>query len=438
MATDRVIADQYLEQAFIFSAILKSSALIELDKLDDDDFYFENNRILFNAIRDLYKGGEIVDVMNVRSRLISQGQLEKIGGQAVLAELYQRPSLLDVVQGVKDLKKLKYRRKLQELSYKLEYMAQRDNVDVEDALKEIDETKKNITEITDSKIIHLSKLLEDGIEKYSIEGNYSPTGFDSIDSRLIGLFKSELIILAARPGMGKTALAMNIALNVARRYNVLFVSLEMKPKQLALRAISSMAKIDSDLVRRGKTTAEDNTKFNVSKSQLKDFNLTIAEVYSLDQIVYNIRNFVQRNDLALVVIDYLQLIQVPTHKNFQRYLQVGEISRRLKLLACELDVAILCLAQLNRSAEDRVPRLSDLRESGDIEQDADVVMFIHKNSEEVGDVVQLLFAKNRSGKADSYAKMVFKKNHTRFYDPYQETDFDKCIPYSERLSCREN
>jgi len=421
----KLFTDPYTEKAVLSTALIKHDALVDLSSLTDDDFFNENNRLVYQSIMELYKHGESVDILALRSRLVEKGHLEKIGGEYFLADILKESSLINFNYSVRTLKKLTLRRKLNNLSGRINDLVEENGISNEEILNEIEKTIRGIDEINSEEFIDISKLYKGGVDQYDITGNYLPTGFDALDSRLIGLFKSELIILAARPGCGKTALALNIAVNVSKEHNVLFFSLEMSTYQIGLRILSSDAKVDSDLIRRRKLTEEDRKKLHRSMTKLNQLHLTFNESDSLNEIISKIRKYSQTKNLEMVVIDYLQLINV-TSQN-QRYIQVGEISRRLKGLSRELNIPILCLAQLNRAAELQVPKLSDLRESGDIEQDADVVIFIHKNPEEKGNMVNILFAKNRSGKADARARMIFKKEYTQFYDLDITQDFDKCV-----------
>ena len=406
-------SDAHTERACLATAITRNEALLDIVTLTDEAFYNNNNKIIYKTLKNLHKEGEKIDIITLRNALLESGNLEKIGGQNYLVELLQEQTIVNFKYAIRTLAKLSLRRKLFTLSEKINDLT-KTNVENELILNEIENTIRSIDSINKEEFIEAEKLFDSGIEQYDITGKFLPTGFEALDSRLIGLFKSELIILAARPGCGKTALALNIATGISKNKNVLFISLEMSPSQLGLRMLSSEAMVDSDFIRRGIVNESDKAKLNNSRERLKNINMTFVESYTLDEIIAKIRKVSQYKLIELVVIDYLQLIQV-TSQN-QRYIQVGEISRRLKLLSRELDIPILCLAQLNRSADDRVPKLSDLRESGDIEQDADVVLFIHKQPEEKGNIVNIIFAKNRSGKADARAEMIFRKEFTRFFD----------------------
>lgn len=407
--------DAHTEKTAIATAIYNRRALELLMECEDDIFYNLKIKTIFQVMKDLFGKGYPVDMVTIRQRLKEMGQLENIGGDEVIAKFATTPTTFNINYIIKTLTEYQQRRSLQNLSYLISEDIKSPGVGLEEIFNKINDTVTSLDNISNAEYAEIKELLEKPVEEFDVTGKYIETGFDALDSRLIGLFKSELSILAARPGNGKTALALNIAASVARKENVLFVSLEMSNTQLALRLISAESKVNSDFIRRGRIQPEEYEKIKKASEKLKTLNLSFIEAYNLDEIIAHIRKRSRRMNIGLVVIDYLQLIQVSS-KN-QRYVQVGEISRRLKLLTRELDIPILCLAQLSRAAEERVPRLSDLRESGDIEQDADVVVFIHKDPAlKKGKIVNIFFAKNRSGQADSATEMIFDKTITRFFD----------------------
>jgi len=411
MQYNKVFQDSITEKMLLSTAIIKRDALLDLVELDPEVFYNEKHKLIYSAMKQLHNEGEEIDVMALRCKLAEAGQLQHIGGDNYLAELLENNSLVNYKFAGRTLSKLLFRRKLKDLSLKIHDLTNQSGVENELILNEIEETIRQIDRINHDDYTDIKDLMAGELKDYDVTGKYIPTGFSGLDSRLIGLFKGELIILAARPGVGKTALAMNITTNIAKTHNTLFISLEMSTRQIGMRALSAEAMVDSDLLRRG-NFQQHTSKLEKARDELKKLKLGFIQSYTIDEIVSKIRKMSQHKNVEFVVIDYLQLVQVTS--NNQRYVQVGEISRKLKLLSIELDIPIMALAQINRAAEERLPKLSDLRESGDIEQDADVVLFIHKKTE--GENVDILFAKNRSGKADSTAEMIFKKQFTRFFD----------------------
>lgn len=409
--------DIHTERACLAAAIMKSEALERLASLDPDVFYDQTNRKLHAALVDLYREGEDVDTLTLRSRLVESGEFDRMGGNTMLATLLEEYPVLNLPYAVRTLTKMAHRRKLVELSTMIRDLSKQPGVENDAIINEIESTIREIDAISREEFVSVRQMFdaEDVAGLYNVGGLYIPTGYHSIDSRLIGLFKSELIILAARPSVGKTALGMNIARKVAERKDVLFISLEMSSNQLGLRLVSSESRIDSRRIRMGKLTSSEKESLNRAAAKLRDLRLTVVEFcFTLDHIVAKARKFAKSSNLALVVVDYLQLIQVPG--NFQRYVQVGMASRAMKHLSRELDVPVMCLAQISRESEQRAPRLSDLRESGDIEQDADVVMFLHKDQQDKSANTDILFAKNRTGLASTSAQLSFQKPITLFSD----------------------
>jgi replicative DNA helicase len=393
------------EKSFIAATIWNAKARTHITDVDADDFYDVVHRSVFTAIRELYIAGEEIDLLAIRAKVGDHVDDKTLAEFGQAAPSYNIKSLINTIE------RHAKRRKLFTLSTLI-----RDRLkageDTTDISSQIDDTVRELDKINAHDMITCEALFENWEDMFNIVGRFVKTDYEALDSKLIGLFKGELSILAARPGIGKTALAVNIAQNVAKKEKVIFISLEMSLQQLGRRMISATALVDSTTIGEFES---DRELIKSTAKKLQELNLTFFDnCFSLDHIVSQIRKYNQMHEIGLIVIDYLQLIQTTVKGN--RYLQVGEISRRLKLLTRELDVTILCLAQLNRAAEDRVPKLSDLRESGDIEQDADVVLFIHKEPMDKSENVNILFAKNRNGKADTMSRMIFKKKFTRFND----------------------
>lgn len=252
-----------------------------------------------------------------------------------------------------------------------------------------------------------------------------PTGFIDLDRKTTGLHGSELIILAARPAMGKTAFALNIATNVALKANVpvAIFSLEMSKEQLVNRILSSEAMVDSNKIRTGKLDDSDWAKIAGTLGPLSEANMYIDDTagISVMEIRAKCRKLKLEKGLGLVVIDYLQLVQGSGKRNSSREQEISEISRSLKILAKELDVPVIALSQLSRSAEkrdDKRPMLSDLRESGAIEQDADIVMFLYRDgyydeASEDGNIAEVILAKHRGGSTGT-EKLLWMGNYTKF------------------------
>jgi replicative DNA helicase len=406
-----MVFDVITEQAILVSAAFSQNALSELVNLDREDFHVEKNQIIFDAIVDIYSSGENVDTLSIRQRLVESGNYSKVGGDAFIIDFARTGTIHNVSSAIRTIRAYSQKRKLVRLIDVIrEGVSDKTKGNIE-LLSEIEETLKSIHDLKDIDYRTFFDLIKDGLQGFEIDGTFLPTGFYDLDNIIIGLFNSELTLLGARPGVGKSALALNIATHVAREKTVLFFSLEMSKAQLGLRMVSSYTRTDSDKIRRG-VISQETKDFIFSKyPEMKRLNLfPVDNAFTIDEITTRIRRFAQGRDLDLVIIDYLQLVR-GSNRNIQRYVQIGEISRSLKLLAMELEIPILALCQLNRAADEQAPKLSDLRESGDLEQDADMVIFIHKKDEE--DNYWLHVKKNRSGMTGK-TRIIFNKPFSKF------------------------
>lgn len=408
----QTFSDPMTEKMIISTAIIKYDALLELIELEPDVFYHKENRIVYDAMKALHNEGEHIDSLSLRNKLIESGKYSEIDGDVYLSDLVSCASLVNFKYAARTLTKLMFRRKLKDLALNIHDLINSPGIENELILNEIETVVKNFDRLSREDYTEIKDLMPEDFKDYDVTGQYIPTGFKAIDSKIIGLFKGELIILGARPGRGKTALALNCVMNMAKDNNCAFISLEMPKKQLGMRALSSWAMVNGRDLRQGKLDGKVK-QLEEARDRIKKLKLAILNRNTIDQIEASARKLVQLKDLKFLAVDYLQLVKV-TGKGKQRYVEVGEVSRRLKLLAIELDIPILAMCQLSRECEDRAPRLSDLRESGDIEQDADVVLFLH-DSEETGKI-KLLFAKSRSDEANVQSELVFKKEFTRFFD----------------------
>ena len=422
-------------EASLFSAILIDNGILNeiLEILQPSDFYKSAHQIMFEAIVDLYQKKEPVDVISLANRLADKGQLESIGGGAYLARLMDEvplaPNATHYAGIIHDKASL---RRLIEQSNAIvkRCLSEQDQVD-----EIIDFAQSCIFEISEKKIRPSFHKVEDLLsgafdvleERIKTKGMASgvKSGFSQLDKITSGFQNSELIILAARPSMGKTAMALNIARNAAVTGNtpVAIFSLEMAKEQLVMRLLCAESKIKSNRMRDGYITDQDWEILHQAGNTL--FHAPIYIDDSPENSVLSIRAKTRRlkmeNDVGLVIIDYLQLMKV-VRSTERRDLDISEISRSLKALARELEVPVLALSQLNRQLEkrdDKRPRLSDLRESGALEQDADVVAFIHRadafrKADEVQDGrAEVIVAKHRNGPSGS-AHLVFLKPYSRF------------------------
>lgn len=423
------------ERALLGALLLKPDAIHDVsDTIRPDSFYAEKHRIIFEMMRELSERGEPIDILSLSERLTSTGQLERIGGRAYIAELSgSAPAPGNFAHYADLVSRKSVMRNLIDASYEITEAAYDESQDV---VQTLDEAEKKIMAIGNAsashKFIAIAEKLAgawDRIEdmsknKDAIRG--IPTGFPDLDNLLSGLHPSDLIILAARPSMGKTSLALDIARNTAVRHDVPvgIFSLEMSSEQIVDRMLSAESYVDSWRMRTGAVHAEED--FAKIRDALE--NLSKAPIYIDDKPAQNIlsmravaRRLKRERGIGLIIVDYLQLMAPTNTKQSDSMVQqVTEISRSLKQLARELEVPVLALSQLSRAVEQRggKPRLSDLRDSGSIEQDADVVMFIHRDDKRNPDsdkpnVAEILVEKHRNGptgKADLY----FDEKRTSF------------------------
>jgi replicative DNA helicase len=420
----------------IISAILRdnNTLLDVIEILAPEDFYRTAHQKIFTAIIDLFDKTEPIDLVTVTNRLKEKGQLEEIGGASFLSRLLDTappavnaPHHAKIVHGKASL------RLLIEKSNAIVKRCFKEQGDADDI---IDFAETAIFEITENKsqqaFYPISKIIMGNIETLEEkQGNRSlvtgvPTGFSHLDNLTSGLQKSDLIILAARPSMGKTALALNIARNAAVEANipVAIFSLEMSKEQLSLRMLCSEARIDSSRLRSGFFSMEDWHRLTDAAGLLSESPIYIDDSASLTamDIRAKARRLKMDKNIGLIIIDYLQLMQGRAGAE-RRDLEISEISRAMKALAKELDLPVMALSQLNRMLEQRTdkrPRLSDLRESGALEQDADVVAFIYRdevyNKEEDNPsrgIAEILLSKQRNGPTGD-VNLAFLNSFTRF------------------------
>ncbi len=416
------------ESALLGSIMLRPEAMNEIiDFVKADSFYSERHRIIFKIMMELFSKSAPIDLLSVSSRLQEKNLLEQIGGASFLAELVQGvPSSTNAKHYSEIVQKKYMMRNLISAAERISELGFDESADLEEML---DRAEKSIFEVTNfsgaHKFIELKDTLSEAWERLDRLHNAKdqlrgiPTGFKDLDSKLSGLQKSDLIILAARPSMGKTSLALDIARQTAVNHKtpVGIFSLEMSSQQLVDRMLSAAASVDSWKLRTGKGLSLEN---DFSRIRTAMDSLSQAPIYIDDQPGNNVlkmrsiaRRLKSEKGLGLIIVDYLQLM-VPTNARYNDNLvqQVTEISRSLKHLARELDVPVLALSQLSRAVESRggKPRLSDLRDSGSIEQDADVVMFIHREDKynensDRPNIAEIMIEKHRNGptgKVDLY------------------------------------
>jgi len=423
------------EESILSAILVDNDTLLEvLEILSPEDFYRSAHQKIFFAISELFSRNEPVDLVTLTNILREQDRLEEIGGAAFLANLVDTvPFAVNAQYYAKIVYDKACLRRLIEKSNSIAKRCFEDRGDVDNV---IDFAESSIFEISENKIrpafYPIGKIIEINIDLLEErQGNRAlvtgvASGFTKLDELTAGFQKSDLIILAGRPGMGKTALALNIAKNAAVDSNipVAIFSLEMSKEQLSLRMLSSEARIDSSRLRRGFISQDDWIKITDSAGVLSQAPIFIDDSPNITalEIRAKSRRLKMEKDIGLIIIDYLQLMRSRVSAE-RRDLEISEISRSLKALAKELNIPVVALSQLNRKLEERSdkrPQLSDLRESGALEQDADIVAFIYRdelynrdeNNPNKGKA-ELIVAKQRNGPT-GFTILTFLDTYTRF------------------------
>lgn len=422
------------EQAIIGSMLTDKDAVIAaVEVLQEQDFYREDNKIIYSAILNLYNRAEPIDIITLKSELKSMGKYEAVGGLEYIVQLPDKvPTTSNVEQYIKIVEEKSMLRALIKTADELITLGYDPTQEVEQVI-DIAEKKifqvmqkknqKGYSSIKDILVDTFTQLEQLYNQKESITG--VPTGFVDLDYRTSGLHNSDLILVAARPAMGKSAFALNIATNAAVRAKVpvAIFSLEMSKEQMTNRILCSEAMVDSAKVRTGKIDDDEWAKLAATSGELSEAGIYIDDTpgISIMEIRAKCRKMKLEKNIGLVVIDYLQLVQGSNKKGGSREQEIAEISRSLKILAKEIDVPVIALSQLSRAPEQRIdhrPMLSDLRESGSIEQDADIVMFLYRDDyynedTEKKNIAEVIIAKHRSG-ATGTVELLWLANYTKF------------------------
>jgi replicative DNA helicase len=410
------------EQSVLGSILLNKKAIIKIaDILRPDDFYRDTHGLIYETMLELFEKNEPIDLMTVSNRLEEKKQLEKIGGSSYLTNLVNSvPTASNVVHYAKLVQRKKMLRDLIEAAYDITQLSFQEKDDIE---KILDQAEKNIFAVSQRSLkqffIPIKPALEEAFERidqlHKHEGGTLrgiATGFPDLDNYLAGLQKSDYILLAARPSIGKTTLALDIARHVAVRGKqpVGIFSLEMAASQVVDRILCAEAKIDLWKLRTGRLSdkGEDNdfTKIQEAMGALSESPIFIDDsaASTVLEIKTKARRLQAEYGLGLIIVDYIQLIN-PMNNFDNPVQQMTEISRSLKTLARELNVPLLAVSQLSRATEQRsprIPRLSDLRESGSLEQDADVVLLIYREDLDIKqserkNIADIFIAKHRNG-----------------------------------------
>ncbi|HIE98571.1 MAG: replicative DNA helicase [Fuerstiella sp.] len=433
------------ERGVLGSIMLLNEAIDDVGEiLKADYFYSDGHQKIFAAIRDLYENNvRGIDGITLAEELMRRDELEDVGGAAYLGEILDAVPHAAHVRYYSNIVRQKWMQR--SLIYACtEILAQSYDMatDIEDLLQS---AERQIFSIVEEQVgsgnIAIGDILMEAFhridERMNSEGDVSgvTTGFTDLDAQTTGLQPTEVIVLAARPSMGKTAFVCNVAEAIARKdkVGVLLFSLEQSNLELAERFLCIVAKVNGHDLRAGNLTAEQRDKLMMASDELARLPLFIDDKpgRTIGQISALARRLHRKSPLGVIIIDYLQLIE-PEDKNAPREQQIAGISRRLKFLAKELRVPVIALAQLNRGVElreDKRPRLADLRESGAIEQDADMVMFLHRpdqyDPEDRPGEAEIIVAKHRSGPT-GLVRLTWRKEYMRFedYTPMADDDFD--------------
>ncbi len=439
VVSQQIPHDSEAEKAVLGAVFLDPEAIIDAsDVLQPDDFYEHANRIVFQAMLNISDREEVIDPVTLQDELKKNNQVDDIGGIAYVTELSMAtPTAAHVTYYAKIVKRKAILRNLISTSQRIIQNAIEGSDDVTDILDDAESQIMGVSQDNASggfKSIHdvLNTAMEE-INSIPDDGNMVtglPSGFSELDKMTTGFHDDELIILAARPGVGKTAFALNVAQFVGLKTDktVAMFSLEMGAEQLVQRMLASEGLIDSQHLRTGQLTDEEWRKLVVAAGSLDNTSIYIDDTpgIKMSEIRAKARRLAkEKENLGLIVIDYLQLIEGPRSESRQQ--EVSAISRQLKKLAKELHIPVIALSQLSRSVEqrqDKRPVLSDIRESGSIEQDADIVAFLYRDerdeddegeveAEEDNGEVEVIIEKNRSGTRGT-VKLMFSKPYNRF------------------------
>ena len=438
------------EQAVLAACMLNSDACDEIIvALKPDNFYRPAHRIIFDAIYEMSTQGMAPDVISLADKLQAKGQLEAAGDKIYLADLNANTfALTNWQRHVEIVKRTSIQRELIKASAEINALAYDAPEDLNEVVDQAEQTLFKVTEKrVSSSFQKMDKLVSDSFEELVKLANRGsnivgvPSGFKDVDDLFHGFRGGDLVILAARPGVGKTAFALNLAVNAAKAGTaVAFFSLEMGSNQLVQRILCSEARVSLSKVRSGKIGESDWSVIADASGRLSNVEMYIDDTPGLSimearaKARRELRHIVGTEKNGLIIVDYLQLMQPPVaRRDGNRAVEVGEISRGLKILAKEMDMPVIALSQLSRAVEMRGgrkrPQLSDLRESGSIEQDADIVMFIDRSMDEIeGEsadrpdfrTAELLVAKHRNGPTRDIT-MAFDPEYTKFSDFFDDS-----------------
>lgn len=431
---DQIPANIEAEQAVLGTIFFENYMMKTItDKLTESDFYYPNHKLIYHVMKDLFHQGISIDYVTVVNHLESTDQLTKAGGFEYITQLTNTvPSTSNFLHYINIVKDKAVLRKLQETINEI----LENSKSVSNTPEFIDDVEKSILSVTKerraSDFVDVSDVAHRTLENIAKQAQHTSdvTGLDTkfyeLNKVTLGLQPSDLIIIAARPSVGKTAFALNLALNVGKlkeKPHIAFFSLEMGVEQLVMRLLSCQAQVDNTDMRKGSLNPQDWEKLQHAAKALEDTNIYFDDsgTVKVTELRSKCRKLRQEDKLDLIVIDYLQLLSGSAEYRGNRVQEVSEISRVLKEMARELKVPVVALSQLSRNLERREnkrPMMADLRESGSIEQDADIIIFLYNPAEREEDEskknqVEFIIAKNRSGITSSF-DLLFNKNMSNF------------------------
>jgi replicative DNA helicase len=421
------------EEAVLGALLIDPDAIIRLATiLKPVDFYREKHGWIYDAILNLHDRREPIDFLTVCDELERREQLNEVGGPAFITSLINAvPTSIHAEHYARIVERTATRRRLIDAAGQIAALAYQEAEDVEEVVDRAEQILFGVSERRISReLVPIRQVLSDYYDRIEYLTRHQgemigiPTGFGDIDKLLGGLQRSDMVILAARPSVGKTSLALSFALNAAKKYKqrVAFFSLEMSDEQVVQRLISSETGIDSQRLRRGEIVEGEWGRFMKATSDLADTHFYVDDTPSISalELRTKARRLHAEVGLDLIIVDYLQLMR-GDYRSENRVQEISTISRALKALARELEVPVLALSQLSRGVEsrtDKKPILSDLRESGALEQDADVVIFIYRDelyneNTERKNIADIIVAKHRNGPTGTVA-LYFKKELAQF------------------------
>lgn len=417
------------ERCVLGSILLDKDAIVKIAEiLEPSYFYDDKHKLIHEAMMELYEDREVIDIVTLPAFLKKKECLKKVGGASYLTELINAtPTASSVVSYAQLVKEAAIRRAMIRVANEIAELGYQEGTKIEDLVDMAESKLFNISKDSlKGDFVSLRKTLEESFdlldELYKNKGQLRgvPTGFSSLDSKLNGFRPANLIIVAARPSVGKSSLLLNIAQHAAINHKVPvgIFSLEMSREELAIRMVAAQADIDSFKITSGRLDDEELAAYGEASGILADAPIYIDDTASIS--IMELRTKARRlqvdKGLKMVIVDYLQLMRGKNTDN--RVQEVTEISWGLKALAKELNIPVVAAAQLSRAVEQRgtkIPQLSDLRESGSIEQDADVVIFLYRNDDDNKNDVTLSISKHRSGPT-GLVSMYFRGERTKFYE----------------------